>query len=349
MFFIKFLRRFISLVLVIILLWTGTIPNYGQIAAANAQTINNQEVVTQQQLQTSNSWYEIDKDLAKAVRNAYNTTEDYAINELNNWEDELLKKVDDQFLNWYFSYGNQKLMDFGVPFAWAAFTVDSVLKVLRKEDEKDLNAEEIIKNRMIEDFNHKFQELVLNDEAEKNLKLIVENIGRNYASSLGIKFAQVKYYYKIDNYEWEKHLNQISQLIYNTGNNESTLEAESFNSNLFTKTFVATTTTISLKLAANFASKTVSKIALKTGSKIAAETILSTATKLIEPILIVGFLAWDVWDYNQMVAKSQPELRENISDYLNEVKQPIIEAITDTIRNVERKFLDAIESQSIQY
>jgi hypothetical protein len=200
-----------------------------------------------------------------------------------------------------------------------------------------------------EDFNHKFQELVLNDEAEKNLKLIVENIGRNYASSLGIKFAQVKYYYKIDNYEWEKHLNQISQLIYNTGNNESTLEAESFNSNLFTKTFVATTTTISLKLAANFASKTVSKIALKTGSKIAAETILSTATKLIEPILIVGFLAWDVWDYNQMVAKSQPELRENISDYLNEVKQPIIEAITDTIRNVERKFLDAIESQSIQY
>ena len=95
------------------------------------------------------------------------------IAELNNWENELLKKVDDKFLNWYFSYGNQKLMEFGVPFAWAAFKLDSVLKVLRKEDEKDLNAEEIIKNRMIEDFNHKFQELVLNDEAEKNLKRIV--------------------------------------------------------------------------------------------------------------------------------------------------------------------------------
>ena len=236
MFYVKSLQRFISLAAVIVLVWTGIIPVSGQIATVNAETINNQ-VVTQQQLQSSNNWNEIDPFLAKAVTNVYNTTEDYAIAELNNWENELLKKVDDKFLNWYFSYGNQKLMEFGVPFAWAAFKLDSVLKVLRKEDEKDLNAEEIIKNRMIEDFNHKFQELVLNDEAEKNLKRIVENIGRNYTSALGIKFAQIKNYYKIDSYDWEKHLNRISQQIYDTGNNESTLEAEGFNSDLFTKIF----------------------------------------------------------------------------------------------------------------
>ena len=269
------------------------------------------------------------------------------IAELNNWENELLKKVDDKFLNWYFSYGNQKLMEFGVPFAWAAFKLDSVLKVLRKEDEKDLNAEEIIKNRMIEDFNHKFQELVLNDEAEKNLKRIVENIGRNYTSALGIKFAQIKNYYKIDSYDWEKHLNRISQQIYDTGNNESTLEAEGFNSDLFTKIFAATTTTISLKLAANFAGKAGSKIAAKAGTSV----MVKAGAQLVDPILIVGFLAWDVWDYNQMVAQSQPELRENISDYLNEVKLSILfspdNSIITAIKNVESKFLDAIESQPI--
>ncbi|MBJ7295707.1 MAG: hypothetical protein JHC73_05150 [Dolichospermum sp.] len=52
-----------------------------------------------------------------------------------------------------------------------------------------------------------------------------------------------------------------------------------------------------------------------------------------------------------MVAQSQPELRENISDYLNEVKLSILfspdNSIITAIKNVESKFLDAIESQPI--
>jgi hypothetical protein len=346
MFYIKSLQRFISLAVAFLVVWTGIIPVYGQIAAVNAETINNQ-VVAQQQFKTSKDWYEIDQHLAQAIRNAYNTTEDYAVAELDNWEEELLNQVDNKFLNWYFSYVNQKKMEFGVPFAWAVFKLDSVWKVLRNENEKNLNAAQIIQHRMIEDFNRKFQELVFNDEAEKKFKRIVENIGRNYASDLGINFLQTKYYYKIDDAEWENHLNSISQLIYNTGTSESTLETDGLNANLFTKIFVATTASISLKIAANFAGKTGSKLV----AKATASVIAKTTAQLVDPILIVGFLAWDVWDYNRMIAGSKPELRQNIADYLDEVKFSILfspdNSIMTALRSVETEFINIIESQSI--
>lgn len=343
MFYIKFLQRLISLVIAILLVWTGMIPSWGEIALVNAATIKNE--VTLSYLSSMTNWDSIDERLAEAIKKAYEVSEDNAISELENWQNQLMQKVDDKFLSWYFNYFNQKTMELGVPFAWAAFKLDSVLKLFRQENEKNLNAGQIIQKRMIEDFNHKFQELVLNQESESSLKRIIETIGKNYASALGIKFLQIKSQYKIDDANWKEHLNKISQLVYNTGNSKTSFSIDSFNSNLLTTVFTVTTATIGLKIAANLAAKAGSKLAAKAGTSL----LVKTGAQLLDPILVVGFLAWDVWDYNHMVATSKPELRKNILDYLEEVKNSILlspeNSILTALRDVENTFLEAIESQ----
>jgi hypothetical protein len=342
MFHTEFVRRSVSLLAIILLVWSGIIPTFGKIPPAHAITGNNE--IALPHIASSNNWDEIDKHLAEAIKQAYNSSEEYATTELESWQNQLMQKVDDKFLNWYFNYFNQKAMEFGVPFAWVVFKLDSVLKVLRAEDEKNLNAGEIIQKRMIEDFNSKFQELVLNQESEMILKQIIESIGRNYASALSIRLLQIKSQYKIEDIEWERHLSKIAQLIYSTGNSQSSLSIDSFNSNLLTTIFTITTTTIGLKLAANFTAKAGSELAAKAG----ASVLVKTGAQILDPILIVGFLAWDVWDYNHMVETSKPELHQNISDYLEEVKYSILtspeNSILAALQDVENMFLEAMES-----
>jgi hypothetical protein len=56
-----------------------------------------------------------------------------------------MKKVDDDFLDCYYGYFNQRGMEFGIPFAWLAFKIDENFDNLTNQDERDLDAGEIIK------------------------------------------------------------------------------------------------------------------------------------------------------------------------------------------------------------
>jgi hypothetical protein len=349
----KLTQQFVSTVALILLLWIGIIPGIVPITAVNAATtvqINrdntSSEIIAEGAL-SPEIWYDIDKSLAASMRNAQNSAEEYATNELDDWAADLMKEVDEQFLNWYFSYFNQKAMEFGVLFASLAFDLDSTLKVLRSEDEKNLNADQIIQKRMIEDFNNRFNQLVLNEEAETSLKKIIERVGRTYASAIGVKFSQVKAQYRVLDQDWDRHLNQIAQLIYNTGNSKNSLSRESINSQLATKLFGLTTITIGSKIASKFAAKASSKLAVKAG----ASTVAKTASQLLDPLLAVGFLAWDVWDYQLMVSSSRPELRQNISDYLHELELSILYSpngsIMAAIKEIEDGLLTALDSQPI--
>jgi hypothetical protein len=214
---------------------------------------------------------------------------------------------------------------------------------------------------MIEDFNSKFNQLVLNEESESVLKNIINNIGRNYASSVGFRFAQVKNYYQIPDVAWDEHLRNIAELIYSDGNSATSLSATSLNSNLMTRLAAVTSITIAGKLTANFAAKAGSKLLSKTGTSLITKTgakaiseagaamIVKTGTQILDPILVVGFLAWDIWDYQKMVADSRPELRQSIADYLQELAFSIIDApdnsIMAGIEDIENIILHGLEYQ----
>lgn len=342
------LKRFLCLITVSFFFWISLFPGIESIALAREGKNFQQPTYLAASSLTDSSadrWYEVDKALAESVQKAYKSIEEFARDELDSWENELLDKVDHQFLNWYFSYVNQKAMEVGIPFAWLAFKVD-FLDLLKMEDEKKLDAGQVIQKRMIQDFNDKFKQLVLNEEAEDNLKKIIERIGKNYAASLGFQFSAVKANFQVPELDWNQHLDAISHLTYNTGTANSTLSSTSFNSNLFTKLFTLTTITIGGKLAAKFAVKAGSSLAAKAGGAVAVKI----GAQFLEPLLAIGFLVWDAWDYQHMVDNSKPSIRKNITDYLNAMKSSILEddastGILDSIQEVQNELFSVLASR----
>ena len=80
-------------------------------------------------------------------------------------------------------------------------------------------------------------------------------------------------------------------------------------------------TKIGSKVAASFAGKATAKMAAKTGGTVAAKF----GGQFLDPIVAVGIIIWDVWDYQHTVKVNQPILREAIWDYLQEVKASLLD------------------------
>lgn len=343
----RLFKLLVSLALSLILTLSGLVSPIGVYPAdaANLLKTTEETFVALASVNESTDWYQVDKELIDAFRKVHDSTEEFASEELDDWVDNLMRKVDDSFLNWYYSYFNQKAMEFGVPFAWLTFNID-FLNLFKQEDEADLNATQILQKRMLEDLQNKFSELVLSpEEAQTTLSKLTERVVRYYASALGMQLATIKNSHKIPDVEWEKYLNTLASLVYDTGSSNNSLSAESMTSNLATKSIIAGTTVIGSKLALNFAAKAAAKIAAKTGGAIATKV----AAQLIDPFLAVGILIWDTWDYSNMVNKSRPVLRQNILEHLNEVKLSILDSpensIMAAIEEVEYKILNQLESQ----
>ncbi|MBD1895779.1 hypothetical protein H6F60_14175 [Coleofasciculus sp. FACHB-129] len=340
-------KLLLCLTLTITLILGATIPALGKISpayAADVLTKRGESYSKLTSIDSSTNWSQLDQYLLNAVRSAHDSTEEFAASELDDWVNDLMKKVDDKFLNWYFSYINQKGMEFGIPFAWLAFGGDYSLNFFRKETEKKLNPNQALQQKMIEDFQNKFSELVLSPEqAQESLEKLAVRVGRNYASALGMKLATIKNTYKIPDGDWERYLNDLATVAYETGNSKSSLSPESLTSNLTTDLLIFTTAGIGGKVALNFAAKAAAKIAAKAGGAVVAKV----GAQLVDPILAVGILVWDTWDYRRMVDESRPVLHQNILSYLNEVKWSILEApensIMTAIEGVESKITTELE------
>jgi len=349
MFHRRLFKLLVCLSLSLLLSLTGLVPALGKIYPAYAIDVVKTargNVTAFASPNESTDWYQIDKELIDAVRRSHDSTEEFAAYELDDWLNKLMVKVDDKFLNWYFSYFNQKAMEFGIPFAWLVFKAD-FLNLFKKEDETHINANQILQKRMINDLQNKFSELVLSPEdAQTSLSRLTERVARNYASGLGMQLATIKNSYKIPDREWERYLNTLASLVYDTGASNYSLSPESITSNLATKSIIVGTAGIGGKLALNFAAKAAAKIAAKAGGAIATKV----AAQLIDPVLAVGILIWDTWDYNNMVNASRPVLRQNILEHLNEVKLSILDSpensIMAAIEDVESNIVSGLESRS---
>ncbi|MDB9511914.1 hypothetical protein PN499_12015 [Kamptonema animale CS-326] len=106
-------------------------------------------------------------------------------------------------------------------------------------------------------------------------------------------------------------------------------------------------TGIGYKLAISFASKVAAKIA----GKAAGAMIAKVGAQILDPVLGLGILIFDVWDYSNMVKDSKPALRQNILEFFNEVKWSILKAhensIMAAIKDVEGNIITALESRSV--
>jgi hypothetical protein len=113
---------------------------------------------------------------------------------------------------------------------------------------------------------------------------------------------------------------------------------------LLAKAMIPVVTKIGSKVAASFAGKATAKMAAKTGGMVAGQL----GAQLLDPIVAVGIVIWDVWDYKHTIKIDRPVLREAILDYLREVKASLLNnpenGVMASIYQLEGGILKSVQS-----
>ena len=69
-----------------------------------------EKVIREKPIIPSIPWHEVNRAIATAIINTRNSTEDFASQQIDEWINELMERVDSDFLNWYFSYWTQQVL-----------------------------------------------------------------------------------------------------------------------------------------------------------------------------------------------------------------------------------------------
>ncbi|MFP5273081.1 hypothetical protein [Coleofasciculus sp.] len=262
---------------------------------------------------------QIDRAIATAITHAHHTAEQFAKDQLDEWVDQLMSRVDGNFLDWYFDYFNQKKLEFSAPFVWVSSAVSHWMDTTKQAPNQ------AVAEKMTEEFQTEFTKRVLRPKiAQLELEHITRDTVNLYIADLENNISNIQTQYQIPQGEWERYLDDIAITIQDTEGNLSNLSLKVLvggSTYLFAKAMIPVVTKIGSKVAVSFAGKASAKMAAKTGGAVAGKF----GAQFLDPIVGVGIIIWDVWDYQHTVKVERPVLREAIRDYLQEVKASLLD------------------------
>ncbi len=259
-------------------------------------------------------WSKVNKTIAKTMTEARLSTEQMAASKLDLWIADNMKRVDDDFLEWYFGYWTQQKLGLKSLLAQVWHWVDSDSPTAAEK--LTMEVQEEFTNRVIRP-----------QIAQLEIERIIGEIVAHYSATLKDKLKNIPVEYKISPAEWDRYIGDIALIVKNVEANRSTpltLKAmvglTAGGTIMVVSTLRPMITRIGARISARLATKTAAQMAAKTGGKVAAKT----GGKFLGSIIAIGIIIWDVWDHYSTKAKAQPILRQNIHDYLQEVKQSIL-------------------------
>jgi len=95
-----------------IVLFVVIIPLLGKAIIAHSFDTSSQQKTDKIFTVTSPDWSNVDNAVKKALQTARQKAQNYAQVELDLWSDDLMRRIDPNFLNWYFGYFNQKGIEY---------------------------------------------------------------------------------------------------------------------------------------------------------------------------------------------------------------------------------------------
>ncbi|MFO5526498.1 MAG: hypothetical protein ACLBM1_01450 [Cuspidothrix sp.] len=270
-------------------------------------------------------WNILDESIITAIKNADVTARNFAEAKLDDWVNGLMVNVDGSFLDWYFNYFNQKKLEFSAPFIWASSAVAHWV------DSDQPSPEQVVAEKMTEDFQLEFAKRVLRPKiAQFELETITRDTVNVYVSQLEKNISSIQGKYHIPQGDWDRYLNDIAITINDSQGVVSTLSLKVLaggGSYLLAKAAIPMVAKVGSKVAATFAGKAGAKMAAKTGGMVAGKI----GAELLDPIVGIGILIWDLWDYNHTVSINRPILRASILKYLHQVKHSLLNNPTNGI------------------
>ena len=301
-------------------------------------TVNEPVVIERKQ-------YEIDNAIASAIKDARKVSAQKASEDLERWISELMIRVDDDFLPWYFDYFHQKGRELNT--VWTGLSSAALHRI----DTNRPTAKQAIAAKLTQDFQLEFANRVLRPQiAQLELERIAQNTVNLYADRIVQNLGSVKASYQIPQGDWERYINDIAITVFGTeGNPTGKIQRDiviGTTGFILAKAMLPTIGKISSKVVVSLASKTGAKMAAKTGTLVAGKL----GVQLIDPIAAVGIIAWDVWDHHHTVNVEKPVLRKALYDYLEQVKISLLDnhqnSIMSSIYQVENKILESIENSN---
>jgi|GEM_PF-273366 len=317
----KFIRSTTSLIWAVVILIV-IIPLLGKILLTNlnAAQVAKPSISTNSTIvvRPSPNLSKVDVAVVDAIKQAEWSAEAFASKELDVWESELASRVDN-FLDWYFGYFNQKKIEFSTPFAWLSSAV------FHKFNPSHPSPSQAVAENLTEDFQREFaKRVLLPKNAQIRLEVLTTETINLYISELGNNVTKVRSKYKIPQGNWDRYLSDISTTIHDTEGNISTLSLKMLAGGggyLMAKPLVlGFAGKVGSKVSGKLAGKAAAKVAAKTGGAVGAEL----GASLIDPIVGIGILVWDIWDYAHTVDIERPILQQNILDYLQDVKRSLL-------------------------
>lgn len=346
----------VVVILVIVIRFWSTMPIFGASNELKSSPKANSPVTVTVPPPISTTQF--DEQIGTALRNAHTKAETFANQELDNWIDELIDRVDNDFLNWYFDYFTQ--LYFGVK----GITSDVSSLISRKFNPNQPTLQEQKAENLTEEFQKEFASRVLRPEiAQLKLERFTRETINTYVAELSKELAGIQSEYKIPQADWERYLGGVSTTIFDIEGNKQSLSMRALSRGsgyLVAVPLVKATGKIGGGVAAKFAAATSNKAAAKatiklstkTAGKVAgkfsAKTLSTVGLNLIDPLAALGILAWDIWDNYHTAQVEKPIMREAILEYLQEVKMALLynpqDSIMSAIYNFEGGIVKKIES-----
>jgi len=267
-------------------------------------------------------WHEVDAELVATFHEAHKNAEAFATSHLVLWEADLERRIDDDFLEWYFSYLNQQWLGLKAAGYWAAGQVlDDRIPV-----EKQLSS----------DIQEEFEKRVLHPEiAQLRIERIARSTVTRYIADLREHIQTIPKKYRIPQADWDRYLSEIAAMTQRSEGNRAIP--------ISLKT-VATATTVGGAVGAARLSSTLKPAMARIGSKISIRTVAlgsdaaiaqlasksgakvgaRVGGKFLGPVIGAGILAWDMWDHHATREVELPLLRYALLEYLAEFRERLL-------------------------
>jgi len=286
-------------------------------------------------------WSQVDAEIEASLKNARAVAEAYASDELDLWVAGLMRRVDSDFLGWFFGYFNQQVL--GAKGLWygAAHWWDNG----RPSASAQLNAT----------FQAEFSKRVLRPQiAQLQIERIAERTVSVYAESLRTSLAVIPEKYEIPMPDWERHLNDLALIAGSAeGNRKVALTMKAFTvstafsavvlGKLVHSGFRRVGRRLSAKATGKLASRAAGKMAAKAGGKMGARL----GGKFLGPLIGAGIVAWDLYDHHRTKKIEKPVLRRNIEDYLAETKHVLLHdtgtGVLSAVHEIEEGVLQSLQ------
>lgn len=260
-------------------------------------------------------WKQVDAALATSMQAAHQDAREYADAELDKWIGTMMERVDDSFLDWYFSYWTQQVLGLKGLYQYGVHYV--------------FETQPTASEKLTEEIQEEFSTRVLRPQiAQRVLERIIQQTADRYVTNLQGSLGDIPTAYGISEAEWQEYLEDIAITTEQADGGRQTpltLKAMTVTGVGGTALLAGQMKVMVSKLGTKVMTKSTGKVASQMAAKTGGKVVAKVGGKFFGVIAGFGVLVWDLWDHTATKRENRPLLRESLEEYFQELKTILLD------------------------